>query len=507
MSSYNPWVVYSLLFTGACGFIQWGFFLSVSGSALKYFQNVSFEGISDGRLSLIASMLTIGAAFGAFIGGPLATRIGRRLTLLIGDFIMLVGIALTLVEKYGCIITGRLIEGVIVGLNTTVVPLYILEMVPIQVRGKAGVLNSTLLTGGLVFAYGMGFTVPTDGEESQNWRINFALPAIFSILRIFILIFVYTGDTPFYNVINNREEKAMIMLKRIYRTNPEQVLEGLKKDKEFAEQSKKGEVRLRDLFTQNYRKLFAVGFVLAIIQQLCGTAAVFTFTQFIFEYGLDDPANSKLPQTFSLIVSLFNLAFVFISYFSIDRFGRKMHLVVNLFILALINFAYAVIGSVDSPGNLAAKIILLIWPIFFSLSVGALCFLYLGETLPDIGMAVVVLCNWTSSFIETQWFLDVANAIGLDGVFYIFGGLTLAATIFLGFFMIESKGKTKAEIIAEYAGTKGKVVAAEFAGNEATKQSDKSSKIMPESFQVLVSSDVTQQIDAGTTFVEEKSQL
>lgn len=82
----------------------------------------SVEGSSATELSatnksLIVSILSAGTFFGALIGGDFADWIGRRLTIITGCLIFLVGVALqTAHEKgLGLIVPGRLIAGFGVG--------------------------------------------------------------------------------------------------------------------------------------------------------------------------------------------------------------------------------------------------------------------------------------------------------------------------------------------------------------------------------------------------------
>lgn len=54
------------------------------------------------------------------------------------------------------------------------------------------------------------------------------------------------------------------------------------------------------------------------------------------------------------------------------------------------------------------------------------------------GMSATV--NWICSLIMSTSFLSVANAIGLGESFMVLGGIAVAATLFVIFFMPETKG-------------------------------------------------------------------
>jgi len=149
-----------MIFNTTLGFMNFGYSLSIFNSVLAYFSSTVFPDISDAQMSLIASITTIGAAFGAIVGGMITAKFGRRVPLIIGDFIFMIGAALTLVDVYGSMIAGRFIMGVFIGANTVISPLYIVEMSPQFIRGPACTLNVLTLVVGVFLSYLMGFSVP-----------------------------------------------------------------------------------------------------------------------------------------------------------------------------------------------------------------------------------------------------------------------------------------------------------------------------------------------------------
>lgn len=79
--------------------------------------------------------MILSASIGAFFGGPLSERHGRKKIMFIADFVMILAMALTIIENYAVIVTGRFILGVVVGLNSAIGPLYLIEMAPKEMRG------------------------------------------------------------------------------------------------------------------------------------------------------------------------------------------------------------------------------------------------------------------------------------------------------------------------------------------------------------------------------------
>lgn len=53
----------------------------------------------------------------------------------LADFVAILGIALSVIENYTAIIVGRFILGVVIGLNSSIGPIYLVEMAPKEMRG------------------------------------------------------------------------------------------------------------------------------------------------------------------------------------------------------------------------------------------------------------------------------------------------------------------------------------------------------------------------------------
>jgi MFS family permease len=83
------------------------------------------------KKSLITSILSAGTFFGALIAGDLADFIGRRLTIIAGCGIFIVGVVLqTASAALGLLVAGRLIAGFGVGFVSAIIILYMSEIAP-----------------------------------------------------------------------------------------------------------------------------------------------------------------------------------------------------------------------------------------------------------------------------------------------------------------------------------------------------------------------------------------
>ena len=112
-----------------------GYINGVVGSAnfIHIVEGPDASSLTSSNTSLIVSILSAGTFFGALIAGDCADIIGRRLTVIIGCGIYLVGVILQVASNgLGLIVAGRLIAGLGVGFESAIVILYMSEIVSVD---------------------------------------------------------------------------------------------------------------------------------------------------------------------------------------------------------------------------------------------------------------------------------------------------------------------------------------------------------------------------------------
>jgi hypothetical protein len=80
--------------------------------------------------------------------------------MMITDLIGIISCLLQAIPMIPTTILARLLAGVVTGLNSAIVPLYIKETSPIEITGLTGSMNQTLINFGTLFSYilGLGFS-------------------------------------------------------------------------------------------------------------------------------------------------------------------------------------------------------------------------------------------------------------------------------------------------------------------------------------------------------------
>src|SRR6476646_11993354 len=105
-------------------------------------------GLSLLQLGVVISSLIFAAALGALLGGKLSDTIGRRTTILVLAVLFFVGVLFVVLSPagsepgtfsatgFGVLVLGRIILGLAVGGASTVVPVYLAELAPYEIRGS-----------------------------------------------------------------------------------------------------------------------------------------------------------------------------------------------------------------------------------------------------------------------------------------------------------------------------------------------------------------------------------
>jgi MFS family permease len=124
---------------------------------------------------LVVSMVLLGATAGAFTGGGLADRFGRRITLIATSLVFIAGALIcALAPSFTILVAGRVVVGLGIGLASTTVPVYISEVAPPEARGWQVSLFQLAITIGILAAYLVDYAF----AKSEAWRWMLGLAAV-----------------------------------------------------------------------------------------------------------------------------------------------------------------------------------------------------------------------------------------------------------------------------------------------------------------------------------------
>lgn len=141
-----------IYFFGALGGILFGYDTGVISGAILFIQKQLH--LNTWQQGWVVSGVLLGALFGAIIIGPLSDKLGRRKLVLAVSVIFFVGaIGCGLAPEFWTLILFRFVLGIAVGGASTLVPMYMSEVAPAEMRGTLSSLNQLMIMSGIFLAY------------------------------------------------------------------------------------------------------------------------------------------------------------------------------------------------------------------------------------------------------------------------------------------------------------------------------------------------------------------
>jgi SP family myo-inositol transporter-like MFS transporter 13 len=143
---HNSLFMAQLVSISAIGGFLFGYDTGVISGAQLYFI-LDFPHITDTQRSLIVSLALAGAAVGSLFSGTASDRWGRKKLIMFADILFTIGaIIMAFAPTIGVLMLGRVFVGLGVGVAAQIVPLYLSEVAPIEIRGKVIAINNAMIT-------------------------------------------------------------------------------------------------------------------------------------------------------------------------------------------------------------------------------------------------------------------------------------------------------------------------------------------------------------------------
>ncbi len=443
------------------------------------------DALQSSHQSLVVSILSCGTFFGALISGDLADWYGRKWIVIAGCLIYMVGVVIQMipgaphVNNLGVFVAGRLIAGIGVGFESSVVILYMSEIAPRKVRGALVSGYQFCITIGLLLAACIVYGVQ-DRTDTSAYRIPIAIQFIWAIILGTGLLFL--PDSPRYFVKKGNLEAAAASLSR---------LRGEPRDSEFI-QMELAEIVANEEYERalipsttwlstwancfrgslwqgksNLRRTI-LGTSLQMMQQWTGINFIFYYsTPFLQSTG-------AISNTFliSLIFTLINVVSTPLSFWTIERFGRRTILIIGAMMMLVCEFIVGIVGVTvgfnkthpdpnDPDNSLADNVnavnaqiaFICIYIFSFASTWGPAAWVMIGEIFPlpvrSRGVALSTASNWlwnTIIAVITPYMTGKDKGNLRSSVFFIWGGLCTAAFVYSYFLVPETKGLTLEQI-------------------------------------------------------------
>ncbi|KAL5136017.1 Sugar transporter ERD6-like 5 [Glycine soja] len=381
----------------------------VFGSAVGY-SSPAQTGIMDdlnlgvAEYSLFGSILTIGAMIGAIISGRIADYAGRRTAMGFSEVFCILGwLAIAFAKVGWWLYVGRLFVGCGMGLLSYVVPIYIAEITPKNLRG--------------------GFT--TVHQE------------LFHVLCNFWAKFGHW-------------ERSESVLQRLRGKNAD-VSQEATEIRDFTEALQRETESIIGLFQLQYLKSLTVGVGLMILQQFGGVNGIAFYASSIFisagfsgSIGMIAMVAVQIPMT-ALGVLL------------MDKSGRRPLLLISASgtclgcFLAALSFTLQDLHKWKEGSPILALAGVLVYTGSFSLGMGGIPWVIMSEIFPinvkGSAGSLVTLVSWLCSWIVSYAF-NFLMSWSSAGTFFIFSSICGFTILFVAKLVPETKGRTLEEVQA-----------------------------------------------------------
>ncbi|XP_075046862.1 solute carrier family 2, facilitated glucose transporter member 5 [Mixophyes fleayi] len=400
--------------------------------------------------SLTVSLYPLGGFFGSLLVGPLVTKIGRKGTLLLNNIFSIVPAILmgtsVLAKSFEVIIVCRLVIGICAGLSSNVVPMYLGEMSPKNLRGAIGVMPQLLITVGILMAqiFGIRFIL----GNTTGWPILLALTGIPAVLELIFLPFF--PESPRYTLLQKgKEEKAKKALQRLrgWEDVDNEIKEMYQED-----QSEKAEGRLSVRNLCSFRplrwQLIAI-IVMNMGQQLSGINAVYYYADTIYRTaGVPD----ETVQYVTVATGAVNVVMTVVAIFIVDSWGRRLLLLLGFgtccAACVVLTIALVYQTTVHWMPYLSIACVI-VYVIGHAIGPSPIPYVITTEMFRQASRPAAFMVagsvHWLSNFIVGLIFEFLRNGLG-PYCFVLFAAICLATFFFIYFFVPETKGKTFLEI-------------------------------------------------------------
>src|SRR5574344_779380 len=475
----NKLYLFSIVLVAVIGGLLFGYDTAVISGAEKGLQ-AFFMGATDfqytnGLHGFTSSSALIGCIIGSAFSGLLASRLGRRKSLMLAGVLFFLSALGSYypeslffekgVPTFRLLIAFnfyRILGGIGVGLASAFCPMYIAAISSASLRCTLVSWNQFAIIFGQLLVYFVNFIILGDNKNpiidmvdginqiinpneslwvtATGWRYMFGSEAIPA--GLFAILISLVPETPRYLVMTGNDEKALNVLTRI--NGSEKAQEILNEIKSTVQE------KTEKLCTYGFLVIF-IGIMLSVFQQAVGINALLYFAPRIFE-----SVGMQSPMVQTVIMGFVNIIFTLVAIFTVEKWGRKPLLIVGSLGMA-IGAAGMVISNIVAVPSLFAVVSIMFYSAAFMMSWGPICWVLIAEIFPNTirgaAIAIAVAFQWIFNWIVSSTFVPMFNmSVGGNANFghvftySVYGAICIIAAIFVWKLVPETKGKTLEEM-------------------------------------------------------------
>jgi MFS transporter, SP family, major inositol transporter len=395
----------------------------------------------------VTSGLLFGAAVGAILGGRLSDGWGRRKSIILMSVLFFVG-AMTCVvaPSFGVMLVGRIILGLAVGAASTIVPVFLAELAPYEIRGSLAGRNEMMIVIGQLAAFIVNAIISTIwGEGNGVWRIMLAVEALPAV-ALFIGM-LRMPESPRWLASKGRDDEALQVLSTL-RTKERATAELAEIDQVTTEEAKRHSLPIGQILRNKwFVRIILVGIGLGVAQQLTGINAIMYYGQTVL---IEAGFKSSVAIIVNIGPGIVAVIGAIIALRMMDHFSRRRTFIIGFTLTTVLHLLIGILSFALPVGTAARPWVLLVLIILFVGSMQTFLNVAVWVTLSEIfplkmrgfGIGVSVFCLWLANAFLGLYFPTIINGLGITGTFFGFAIVNALALLFVWRAVPETRGRT-----------------------------------------------------------------
>lgn len=450
-----------IIFISTLGGLLFGYDTGVISGALPFLTLSAEKGglaLTPAQEGIVAASLVLGAAFGAFFGGRLSDRRGRKQTIMLLAIVFFVGaLACALAPTTEFLIGARFVLGLAVGGASATVPVFLSELSPAARRGQLVSVNELMIVTGQLIAYVSNALIASYFPGHGAWRWMLALASIPAVALWLGMLFVPESARWFVTKARFADARATLRRTRA----PQDVETELAEMSALADRDARiGQGGFRDLKTPWIRRIVILGIAIAVLSQTTGVNSIMYFApSVLIETGLSTQA-ALVATIANGVVSVIGVSF---GIWMLHRgIGRRPIIIVGQ---AGLTTALILLGVFFLlPESLLRSYLvlggMLLFLFFMQSCIGPIFWLLLAEIFPlrmrGFATGLAISFVWIANTVVSLLFPILIDAI--EGyTFFLFAVINVGTFIFYVISVPETKGRSlervEEELEIRYTGT------------------------------------------------------
>ena len=378
----------------------------------------------------------VGTVIGALGAGQVGQRLGSRETLRITALLYIASaLGCGLAWNWPAFMAFRFVGGLGIGASSVLGPVYIAELAPAKSRGRLVAAFQLNVVFGVMAAYISNYVIRTMhlGAVEWRWQVGIATaPAL-----VFLALLFGIPRSSRWSVSRNRMDEALAVLKMMGDPNPEAELADIQ-----AALAQEHATAHERVFQWKYRYPLFLAITIGAFNQLAGINAILYYLNNIFAAAGFSQISSDQQ---AIAIGTTNFLFTIVGMALIDKLGRKSLLLIGAAGCASCLGGVAWVFATQSHrGDLLWLLVAFI--AFFSVSQGAVIWVYIGEVFPTSvrakGQGVGSASHWFMDAVIAQMFPVVVTMMSAATPFVFFALMTVVQFLVVLFVYPETKGQT-----------------------------------------------------------------